>query len=107
VVHAAVELLHALDVRARGGKHRFAHGFVDIDANGTEKVSIQQFMTIPDVAIAEFRVKDFGEFVGHSFILCIDQLRGENAREEPREAMKLDGELVKFSVGQDSAVEPG
>jgi hypothetical protein len=80
---------------------------MDIDACRTKKVSIEELVPVTALAIAEFRIQHFSEFVGDLFILGIDELGDENTRKKAREIVEFNGELSEIPVRKVSGAKPG
>src|SRR5574340_50095 len=52
-----------------------------------------------DQTVAEFRVENLRQLIGNGLIFGVHQLGGEDAGKEPRETIKLDGELTELPLG--------
>jgi hypothetical protein len=80
---------------------------MDVDADRAKKVSIEEFVPVTAVPVAQFGIQHFRELIGDLFVFCIHELGDENPRKETREVVELDGELSEGSVRKVSGSKTG
>src|SRR2546422_6859122 len=59
----------------RGGQHRPRHGLVDVNADRSQEVTVEQLMAILGASVAQLRVEHLGELVGYGLVFRVDELR--------------------------------
>jgi len=98
VVPVSVQPLQTLDIRTGRRQHRARHRLVHVDPNGPKEISIEKFVPVPGLAVAEFGIEHLGELISHVLILGVHELRDENPREKPRKVIKLDREFLEVPI---------
>jgi hypothetical protein len=71
---------------------------VHVDPNGPKEISIEKFVPVPGLAVAEFGIEHLGELISHVLILGVHELRDEDPREKPRKVIKLDREFLEVPI---------
>ncbi len=100
VIAVGVESFHPLYIDVGRREHRSCHGFVYVDADGSQKVSIEEFMPMTSLSVAQFGVQDLGQFIGYPLVFGIDKLRNQDSWEKPRKVIELECEFMEVEVGE-------
>jgi hypothetical protein len=78
---------------------------VDINTDGSQEVSIEEFVTKAGLAIAQLGVQDLSQLIGNLLILGIHELRHQDLGEKPRKVIKFDCEFFEIIIGEATAFE--
>src|SRR5207302_2883292 len=73
---------------------------VHLDTDGSQEVSIEEFVALVGLPVAQLGVQDLGQFIGNLLVLGIHELRYQDLREEPGKVIELGCEFHEVCIGE-------
>jgi hypothetical protein len=78
---------------------------MDINTDGSQEVSIEEFVAKVGSSIAQLGVEDFGQFICNLFVLGIHELRHQDSGKEPGKVIELGCEFFEILIGEVTTFE--